>query len=74
MLAAIELVEDKATRRQFDQSLKIGERFQAKMTDCGIWSRINGDRYFIAPPLTTSRDEIDRIVEAADKSLRALLA
>ena len=44
------------------------------MTDLGVWSRINGDRYFIAPPLTTTRSEIDRIVEALDRALRATFA
>ncbi len=74
MMAAVELVEDKAARRPFAESLNIGKKFQAKMTDLGIWSRINGDRYFIAPPLTTTRGEIDRIVEALDKALHTTFA
>ncbi|MHB9097931.1 MAG: aminotransferase family protein [Syntrophales bacterium] len=74
MMAAVELVEEKAARRRFDATLKIGEKFQARMTDLGIWSRINGDRYFIAPPLTTTKSEIDRIVEALDRALRATFA
>ena len=71
MMSAIELVEDKATHRRFDKSLKTGEKFNANMTGLGVWSRINGDQYYIAPPLTTTRGEIDRIVEAVGKALKA---
>ena len=74
MIAAIELVDDRTTRRQFDPSLRIGAKFQAQMTERGVWSRINGDRYFLAPPLTTTREEIDRIVEAAHTALARTFA
>jgi len=71
MMAAVELVQDKAARKRFDRSAKIGETFNKHMVDCGVWSRINGDMYYIAPPLTTTREQIDRIAEAVDKALKA---
>jgi 4-aminobutyrate aminotransferase-like enzyme len=30
------------------------------------------DSYYLSPPLTTSREEVDRIVDILDESLRAL--
>ena len=72
MMAAIELMADKHARQRFPKAEKIGPRFLQEMIQRRIWSRVNGDVFVMAPPLTTSREEIDRLVNAIGESLQAL--
>ena len=73
MLAAVEIVEDKAERKTFDRSRKIGESIQAAAMEGGLLSRARDDVYCLAPPLTTERSELDRIVETLGDSIRTVL-
>jgi adenosylmethionine-8-amino-7-oxononanoate aminotransferase len=38
-----------------------------------MFSRVRGDAYFIAPPIVTENDTIDRIVEIMAESTKAVL-
>jgi putrescine---pyruvate transaminase len=62
LMAAIEFVEDKATKKAFSPSLKIGERVYKECVSRGLFSRIRGDFYLLAPPFVTTTEQIDRIV------------
>ncbi|MCH8842000.1 MAG: aspartate aminotransferase family protein [SAR324 cluster bacterium] len=73
MMAAVELVEDKATRKNFDRSRKIGETVSAVAIEKGLFSRAREDVYCLAPPLTTSRSELERIVDCTGEAIRAVL-
>jgi 4-aminobutyrate--pyruvate transaminase len=72
LVAAVELVADKATRRNFDASLKIGAR-AAKLAEAqGVISRgLPGDALAFSPPLIITeadvRDMIDRVGKAVDE-------
>ncbi len=72
MLAAVELMEDGDSRKKFDPALKIGEKVQVETAQRGLWSRVREDVYCLAPPLTTSRGEVDRIVDILDQSIAAV--
>ena len=72
MLGALELLEERATRRKFDPDAKMGVKLNEQATQRGLWSRNKDDVYVLAPPLTTTRDEVDRIVNILDESLTAL--
>jgi putrescine---pyruvate transaminase len=72
MMAAIELVADKATKQAFPAAANIGPRVGAEMLKRGLWTRVVGDTICLAPPLVTSEDEIDRIVESVGAAIRAL--
>jgi adenosylmethionine-8-amino-7-oxononanoate aminotransferase len=72
MLAGLELVEDKATKKAFDPALKMGERLHQECCKRGLYSRIRGDIYLIAPPFVTSDAQIDQIVNTVGESIRAL--
>ncbi|MCZ6627144.1 MAG: aminotransferase class III-fold pyridoxal phosphate-dependent enzyme, partial [SAR324 cluster bacterium] len=72
MLSALEIVEDKATRKTFDPELKMGEKIHAEVVQRGLWTRARGDVFCLAPPLTTTRDEVDRIVACIDGALTAV--
>lgn len=72
LVAAVELVADKATRKNFDASLKIGAR-AAKLAEAnGVISRgLPGDALAFSPPLiiteTDVREMIDRVGKAVDE-------
>ena len=72
LVAAVELVADKATRKNFDASLKIGAR-AAKLAEAnGVISRgLPGDALAFSPPLIITeadvRDMIDRVGRAVDE-------
>ena len=62
MMAAVELVADKASRRAFDAGLKIGPRILKRAIEQGVIVRARGDVVCVAPPLVTTEQQIDTIV------------
>jgi L-2,4-diaminobutyrate transaminase len=66
MLAAVEFVEDRATRRFFDPARKVGPAIAAALLARGVIGRAlpQGDILGLAPPLCLTRQEADRIVAA----------
>lgn len=72
MMAAIELLEDRATRKRFDPAKGYGEMLRQECAQRGLWSRAFKDNFYLSPPLTTTREEVDRIVDILDESLQAV--
>ena len=72
MMAALEIVEDSDAHKPFDPERKMGEQIHAEVVKRGMWTRARGDVYCIAPPLTTTTDEIDRIAEILDGAISAV--
>jgi adenosylmethionine-8-amino-7-oxononanoate aminotransferase len=72
MLVGLELVEDKATKKAFDPAKKMGERLHKECCKRGLYSRIRGDIYCLAPPFVTSDAHIDQIVNILGESVKAL--
>jgi len=69
MLGAIELVQDKATRKRFSGDVGVGMVCRGYCFNNGLIMRAVGDTMIIAPPLVISRAEIDELVEKARKCL-----
>lgn len=77
MLAGVELVADRATKRPFARDLKVAEHLVAAGLGHGIvlWPNTghadghNGDLVLIAPPLTIAETEIDQLVVLLRESL-----
>jgi L-2,4-diaminobutyrate transaminase len=65
MLGAIEFVADKESKARFDPSLKVGAQISAACLEQGIIARAmpHGDILGFAPPLVTTTDDIDVILE-----------
>ena len=65
MLAALEFMADKEERRPFDAALKVGPRVSAAALQYGLIARAmpHGDILGFAPPLVTTRAEVDEIVK-----------
>lgn len=77
LLAAVELVADRASKRPFPRLQKIAEHVVARGREHGIvlWPNVghadgtNGDLIMIAPPLTITEAEIDELAEALGRTL-----
>lgn len=65
MLGAIEFVADKESKTRFDPSQKVGAQISAACLEQGIIARAmpHGDILGFAPPLVTTTDDIDVILE-----------
>ena len=76
MLAAVELVEDKAARRLYDPAKKVGPQVAAAMLEKGVIARAmpQGDIIGFAPPLCLTRAEADVIVEATDAAVKEVVS
>ena len=81
LLLAVELVEDRDSKRAFAADRRVTERLGAIAQDLGLLiygRRTNGGRYgewvMIAPPLIAEVGEIDEIVSLFDQALSQLTA
>jgi adenosylmethionine-8-amino-7-oxononanoate aminotransferase len=82
LLAAVEFVEDRATRKNFASQLKFAARLKAEMMKRGVITRTRpavgadpapGDILFFAPPLVVSEAEIDRLVSVARDAVEVVI-
>jgi len=69
LLAAIELVPDKRSRRFFEPRGEVGMRMRENCTRNGLVMRATRDTLFVAPPLVISRSEIDELLSKVVRSL-----
>jgi len=73
MMAAIEIVQDKATRQGFPAEKNVSARALALAAERGLITRQRhygaGESIMLAPPLVTTREQIDRITEILAESI-----
>ena len=72
LMAAVELVSDKATKGAFDPSLKVADRLMAEFRARGLYTRVRGEVVCLAPPLSIPEDELDRAVEIVGEAVDAV--
>ncbi len=72
MMAAVELVADKATKAPFPASANMGPRVMKEMMKRGLYTRVLGDTILLAPPLITPIETIDQIVQILGESIAAV--
>ena len=81
LLAAVEFVEDRATKKNFASDRKFASRLQAELMKRGVVTRTLraggphpalGDSVFFAPPLVARETDIDRLVSVARDSAKAV--
>ena len=72
LMAAVELVEDKATKKEFDPALAIGGKVHEESQKRGLFSRLRGDCFLLAPPFVTTEEQIDRCVTIVGDSIEAV--
>ena len=82
LLAALELVEDRASKKNFAGDRKVAARLQAEMMKRGVVTRTRpavgphpspGDAVFYAPPLVVTEAEIDRLIGVTRDAVKAVL-
>jgi len=62
MMAAVEVVADKATKQLFPAELGMAQKLTDAMLDRGLYTRVAMDCICLAPPLVTTDAQIDRLV------------
>jgi putrescine---pyruvate transaminase len=72
LLAAVELVEDKATKKMFDPDKKIGPRLMQEMTKRGLVTRARLENVFFSPPLVISEEQLDRMISITRDAVKAV--
>lgn len=73
LMCGIEYVKDRSTKEVFDGAEGIGPKIHAETMERGMFSRVRGDVYCLAPPIVSSEDTIDQIVEIVADSTKAVL-
>jgi adenosylmethionine-8-amino-7-oxononanoate aminotransferase len=82
LLAAVEFVEDRETKKNFPADTTVAPRLRAEMIRRGVVTRtrassgahpLPGDVVFFAPPLVVTEGEIDRFVSVAREAVRSVL-
>ena len=70
LMCAVEFVKDRATKAPFAPEEQVGARIHAEAVARGLFSRVRGDTFVLAPPFVTPDEVLDRIAtvlaEAAD--------
>ncbi|MNT92087.1 Adenosylmethionine-8-amino-7-oxononanoate aminotransferase [compost metagenome] len=75
LMAAIEFVADPLTKTRLDPSLKVGARISKAARDRGLIARAmpHGEILGFAPPLVTTREEVDRIIDIAHSAVLSVM-
>lgn len=73
LMCAVEFVRDRATKAEFDPAERVGERLNAEVQKRGLFSRLRGDVFCLAPPFVTTQDELDRMASILADSVAAVL-
>ena len=73
MIAAVELVADKATRRPFDAGERRGLRVYRHGLERGVVLRPLGNIVYFMPPYCISEDEIDLMIDVAIEGIERAL-
>ena len=73
LMCGVELVEDKATKKPFPASRKMGVRVLQECSRRGLVSRVKEDIFVLAPPFIVTDAEIDRVVNILGEAIPAAL-
>jgi len=74
MIAAIELLRDKATRAPFAAAERRGLRAYRHALECGVLLRPLGNVIYFMPPYVITPDEIDLMVDVAGAAIEQAVA
>jgi putrescine aminotransferase len=73
LMCGVEYVKNKATKQEFAPEEKVGPRVHAAAQERGLFSRLRGDVFCLAPPAVTTAAQIDRIVSITKDATEAVL-
>jgi adenosylmethionine-8-amino-7-oxononanoate aminotransferase len=72
LMCAVELVQDRITKAPFPPENKVGARVDAETQRRGLFSRVRGDIFLLAPPIVITPEQIDRTVDILAASIRVV--
>jgi adenosylmethionine---8-amino-7-oxononanoate aminotransferase len=72
MIAAVELVQDKAAKTPFPWHEKRGMRVCMHAMSEGVWIRPLGNVVYLMPPLAISLEEIDRLCGTVTRGIERM--
>ena len=73
LMCAVELVENRETKKSFPDDQQVGIRVNQAAIAGGLFSRVKGDSYLLAPPVITTDSQLDQIVDILTKAIRTIL-
>lgn len=73
LMCGIEIVQNKETKAEFPATDQIGPKVHLAAQRRGLFSRLRGDVFCLAPPVVTPVNVLDRIVEILAESIREVL-
>ena len=73
LMCAVELVQDKTTKRSYPPADKVGPRVNRATIERGLFSRVKGDNYLLAPPIVITNEQIDRAIGILDDAIREVV-
>ncbi len=73
LMAGVELVEDKASKKPFPAAAKVSARMGQELFQRGLYTRMRGETICLAPPLVTTPEQIDRIVDIVRDAIHAVV-
>lgn len=68
LMAAVEFVKDRGAK----EPAQIGERVRRAAQERGVFTRVRGDIFMLAPPLIITEAEIDRLVKVLADSIQSV--
>ncbi len=74
LIAGVEIMQDEEKRKPFNIELNVGGRLVAACRERGLISRNLQDNYLLAPPLVTTPQQIEQIVDILRDSVRETVA
>jgi adenosylmethionine-8-amino-7-oxononanoate aminotransferase len=74
LMAAVELVADRASRQPFPPERAVGPRLARAARERGLVTRVKGDSILFAPPLIVSEEQVDRIVDITGDAIESVMA
>lgn len=72
LLAAVELVQDRKTKKQFPREAGLAQKVPPKLAKRGLVSFRAADVIALCPPLIITKDQVDFVVDALDQTIGEL--
>jgi len=73
LMAAVEVVADKATKQPFAASQGVGPKLAKAMRDRGVVTRVKGESILLAPPLIITEEQVDTIVNVTGDAIEMVV-
>lgn len=74
LINAVELVSERKSKKPFDSELRVGFNLYREALHHGLLLRNIGDIFYFNPPLNIEREDLDKALNIAVKSLKKILA